>query len=112
MNYFISLAEDLVKKLPASTNKFRIESFKKYYKDLGDHHKDFKFQSTNEEYVNTLMQKNNESKSFGIDNLSGKLLKDGASTCSGPITDLCNLSILLSSFPEECKIAKLKPLCK
>ena len=67
----------------------------------------FKFQSINKEYVNI-----NESKASGIDNLSAKFLKDGASILSGPISDLCNLSILLSSFPEECKIAKLKLLYK
>ena len=29
-----------------------------------------------------------------------------------PITKLCNLSIKLSTFPDDCKIAKLKPLFK
>ena len=31
---------------------------------------------------------------------------------SKPITQLCNLSIKLSVFPDDCKIAKLKPLYK
>ena len=50
------------------------------------------------------MERINESKASGIDNLSGKFLKDGASVLSGPIADLCNLSILVSSFPSNCKI--------
>ena len=49
---------------------------------------------------------------MGIDNLAGKFLKEGASVLASPITDLCNLSISLSSFPDDCKIAKLKPLYK
>ena len=54
----------------------------------------------------------NESKASGIDNISAKFLKDGASILSKPVADLCNLSILSSSFPDGCKIAKLKLLYK
>ena len=36
----------------------------------------------------------------------------GAPALASPITDLCNLSISLSSFPDDCKTAKLKPLYK
>ena len=54
----------------------------------------------------------NPSKAAGIDNLSGKLLKDGADILARPISQLCNLSIKLGSFPRSCKIAKVKPLFK
>ena len=111
-NYFTSLAEDSLKKLPLATDKFGMESVKDYYKDLGVDHRDFNFQSIDKEHIYILLQKINESKASGIDNISGKFLKDGASILSGPISDLCNLSILLSSFPEECKIAKLRVLYK
>ena len=57
-----------------------------------------------------LLQQINPSKSAGIDNLTGKFLKEGAPVLASPITDLVNLSISLSSFPDNCKIAKLKPL--
>ena len=54
----------------------------------------------------------NPSKAVGIDNLSGKFLKDGADILARPISQLCNLSIKLGSFPRSCKIAKVKPLSK
>ena len=54
----------------------------------------------------------NPSKAAGIDNLSGKFLKDGADILARPISQLCNLSIKLDSFPRSCKIAKVKPLFK
>ena len=54
----------------------------------------------------------NPSKSAGLDNLAGRFLKESASILASPLTDLCNLSISLSSFPDECKVAKLKPLYK
>ena len=48
----------------------------------------------------------------GRDGLADRFLKDGAPYLSSPITQLCNISISLNSFPEKCKIAKLKPLYK
>ena len=54
----------------------------------------------------------NINKAAGIDNLSGKFLKDGANILAKPISELCNLSIKYSLFPTDCQIAKLKPLFK
>ena len=51
-------------------------------------------------------------KASGIDDLSGRFLKDGSRVLSKPISELCNLSIKLGSFPDFCKIAKLKTLFK
>ena len=53
-----------------------------------------------------------ESKAPDIDNLSGIFLKDGASLIATPITQLCNLSISPSRFPDTCKIAKPEQLFK
>ena len=53
-----------------------------------------------------------ENKAAGLDNLSGKFLKDGATVLAKPISQICNLSIKYSIFPTGCKIAKLKPLFK
>ena len=51
-------------------------------------------------------------KAAGIDDLSGRFLKDGADILTIPIIQLCNLSIKFSHFPKDCKVAKLKPLYK
>ena len=54
-----------------------------------------------------------ESKAAGLDNLSGKFLKDGATDCfSLTISQICKLSIKYSIFPSDRKIAKLKALFK
>ena len=58
------------------------------------------------------MKDSNPSKAAGIDNLSGKFLQDGTDILAKPISQLCNLSIKLSSFPRSCKIAKVKPIFK
>ena len=54
----------------------------------------------------------NPTKAAGIDNLSGKYLKDGADILARSISQLCNFSIKLNSFPRSCKIHKLKPFFK
>ena len=51
-------------------------------------------------------------KAAGKDDLLGRFLKDGSQVLSKPISELCNLSIKLVSFPDSCKIANLKPLFK
>ena len=53
-----------------------------------------------------------ENKSAGLDDLSGKFLKDGATILTKPYSQICNLYIKYSTFQHDCKIAKLKPLFK
>ena len=53
-----------------------------------------------------------ENKAAGLDNLSGKFLKDGAIILAKPLSQISNLFIKYSTFPNDCKIAKLKPLFK
>ena len=59
-----------------------------------------------------LLEDISPSKSAGLDNLTDKFLKDGVSVLAAPISDLCNLSVSVSVFPDDCKIAKLKPIYK
>ena len=42
-----------------------------------------------------------ETSQAGIDNLSGKFLKDGAYVLAQPISQFCNFSIKLNSFPRS-----------
>ena len=72
----------------------------------------FKFSNVTEDLVFKLLNDMNPDKAAGIDNLSGKFLKDGASILAKPISKICNLSIKYSIFPTDCQIAKLKPLFK
>ena len=65
-----------------------------------------------EETVLKLLKDLDENKAAGLDNLSGKFLKDGATVLATPISQICNLSIKYSPFPSDCKIAKSKPFFK
>ena len=72
----------------------------------------FSLQATTTSAVQKLSEDINPTKSARFDNLIGKFLRDGASVLGAPISDLCNLSISLSIIPDDCKIAKLKPIYK
>ena len=111
-DFYSNLVSDLLKKLSSLPNKFGKETVKKYYKNINLDGKSFSFRPTTQASVLKLLEEVNPSKTAGIDNLAGKFLKEGAPALASPITDLCNLSISLSSFPDDCKIAKLKPLDK
>ena len=111
-DFFSNLASNLVAKLPIPTNKFGMETVKGYYKDKNLEKANFTFKPTNTNIVLKLLEDINPTKAAGIDNLAGKFLRDGAPILATPITELCNLSIAMSTFPENCKVAKLKPLYK
>ena len=51
-------------------------------------------------------------KAASMDNVSGRFLKDSADISAIPATQICNLSIKLSHFPNNCTLAKLRPLYK
>ena len=67
---------------------------------------------TTEIDIEKILRSTNVCKTAGIDYLFGHFLKDGSRILSKPISELCNLSIKLGSFPDFCKIAKLKTLFK
>ena len=62
--------------------------------------------------ISNLLKACNINKAAGIDDVSGRFLKDGVDVLAIPITQTCNLSIKLSHFPRDCKLGKLKPLYK
>ena len=47
-----------------------------------------------------------------MDKIPAKFLEDGDEVLALPLRNIINVSIKLSTFPEECKIAKLKPIFK
>ena len=82
-----------------------------YYEKLSLY-ENFKLDSITEGYLFNILKNVEVTKAAGIDQISGKFLKDGAQILAKPISELCNLSMALGSFPDACKIAKVKPLFK
>ena len=98
-------------KLPKPPNNIGIKSVNNYYKKCNLMERSL-FAKIESDKVFKILKIFDESKTPGIDDLSGIFLKDGATLLATPITQLCNLSISSGRFPDACKIAKLKPLFK
>ena len=109
--FFSNLAQNLIEKLPTGPNKFDINSVREFYKPLHLEENRFHFTKVSENSISDFL-KEITNKATGIDNLSGRFLKHVSKVLATPITQICNLSIKLSTVPDECKIAKLKPLYK
>ena len=109
--FFSNLANKLLDKLPNPSNRFGISSISDFYKDKTLTNK-LTFIAISKESILDILNNLDTNKTAGIDNLSGRFLKDGAKHLALPIAQLCNLSINTASFPNCCKIAKLTPLYK
>ena len=111
-NFYSTLAEKLVEKLPTASNKFGKNETEKYYEGKNLHTNDFIFQVVDQLKISKILHNINDSKSPGFDNIAGKFLRDGGEIISKYIADIFNLSILLSKFPDQCKKAKIRPIFK
>ena len=110
-SFFSNLAGNLLAKLPKSPNRCTIKFVSDYYKKLSLF-ENFKLDSTTEGYHFNILKNVEVTKAARIDQISGKVLKDGAQILGKPISELCNLSRTLGSFPDAFKIAQVKPLFK
>ena len=112
-NFSANLALYLINKLSHAPNKFDLDTVLAYYKRfLNTENQNFTFSPTSEDDILKLLKDTNPEKAPGIENLSGRFLKDGAVVLASPISKLCNLLIKRSKFPLDCKIVKLRPLYK
>ena len=110
--FFENLSTNLVNNLPKPTNLFGMDTVRAYYSNLNLDNQGFYLQPTNHKTILKLLEETNPARAAGIDQIGRRFLKDGPTALACPIKHLCNLSIQLSKFPDECKIALLKPLFK
>ena len=100
-----------MKKLPTPPNIYTFNSVIQYYRHFIQTDA-FHLTYTTEIDIEKILRGTNVCKAAGIDDLSGRFLKDGSLVLSKHRSELYNFSIKLGSFPNSCKIAKLKPLFK
>ena len=99
----------MVSNLPPSPNIFTESKVTSYHDSITFKELNFEFSETSPERILNTFEGLNPSNAAGINKLSGKFLKDGADILAKPISQLCNLSIKLNSFPRSCNVAKVKP---
>ena len=98
-------------KLPKSPNRYTIKFVSDYYEKFPLSEK-FKLDSLTEGYLFNVLKNVEVAKAAGLDQISGKFLKDEVRILAKPISELCDPSMALGSFPDAFKITKVKPLFK
>ena len=97
--------------LPPAPNKFNLDTTKTFYERLNITDI-FNLHEVDQAFILKMLEKTNANKALGIDKLQGIFIKDGAELLAAPFTQLINLSISTSTFPDPFKIAKLVALYK
>ena len=91
-NYYSTLAENLLKKLPIPPKIYTFNSVRQYYRHFIQNDA-FHLTYTTEIDIEKILRGTKVCKAAGIDDLSGRFLKNGSLVLSKPISELCNLSI-------------------
>ena len=103
--FFSNLARNLIEKLPTGPNKFDINSVREFYKPLNLEENPFHFTKVSENTISDFLKELKTNKATGIDNLSGRFLKD----CSKVLATLMNVkSQSLNHFIKKVR----KPILK
>ncbi|CAG2214938.1 unnamed protein product [Mytilus edulis] len=113
-NFFTTIADNLVSKLPPVPKVFDIKTdiFKNKYNTVCCYDLSFKLKPVTEEYIFKQLQQFNPSKSTGLDGIPSRFLRDGSSILAKPITYIVILSITSGIVPEEMKTARVCPIFK
>ena len=109
--FYENLAQSLLDQLPPAPNKFNKQTTRDYY-DRFNIENLLKFETIDSAMILDILSKTNISKAPGMDKLPGTCLRDGTAIIIVPLTQIINLSIVTSKFPDLCKIAKLIALFK
>ena len=109
--FFSNLGKSLLVKIADPSNKYNLESVFLYYSNFAIREV-FHIKSTSEEKDFKIMENIEISEAAGIDELPGRFLKDCAEILSDPNSAILKLSIPHGIFPNDCKVAKLKPIFK
>ena len=98
--------------MPTGPNRFDINSVRELYRSLNPEENLFHFTKVSEKTISDFLKELKTNKATGIDNLSGRSLKDESKVLATPIAQICNLSVKPSTVPDEHKITKLKEICR
>ena len=112
--FFTNVASDLVTMLPAPYNLFTSGSgvFQYFYRQKGVTENAFALSPVTRHDILKQLLNLEVSKSTGLDGISARFLKDGATVLADPIAHIVNLSITSETVPSSFKDARVKPLYK
>ena len=108
--FYPEVATNQVKKLPIAPNQFSSNTTKDNNTDIFNNKKSSL--NVSEDVAKKTLSCFDTNKAASMDQIPAKVLKGAVDVLAYSLPKIINLSVKLSVFPEECKIAKLKPLFK
>ena len=111
-NFFTSVAEKLVNKLPERAIHFAKQFLKVYYQKKGVVENSFHFSTVSKEEIENLLNGLRAIKATGMDSLPARFLKDGVEVIACILSHIINVSLHSSQIPEDMKNARVVPLYK
>ena len=87
-----------------------MKTTEEYYKQTRNECEHFVLHNVDVTTADKILKKLDVAKSFGIDQISAKFLKDGALVVAIHLANIINLLKKPDTILSKCKIAKLKPL--
>ena len=112
--FFTSVASKLVDALPTAKGTYSVMSmcFRNFYSQRNVSRNQLVLQEVSEQFIYEELCGLNVTKSTGLDEISAKFLKLGASVIKVPVTSIINQSIRSGIVPNSMKQARVKPLFK
>ena len=114
--FFTSVASKLVDALPTAKGTYSVMSmcFRNFYSQRNVYRNQLVLQEVSEQFIYEELCGLNVhvTKSTGLDEISAKFLKLGASVIKVPVTSIINQSIRSGIVPNSMKQARVKPLFK
>lgn len=107
--YFVNVANEIGKNYvfnPSNHPSLEMIDKKNFEKNV------FNFKPTDHKTVSKIIDKLNPKKATGADKISAKVLKTVKDTVAEPMTNLINMTITASTFPNSAKRAQVSPLFK
>ncbi len=100
--FFTTVASTLVDKLSPATNMYTPESalFKQLYETKLENSTTFSLATISQEFVENDSKNLDAGKSTGLDGITVRFLKDGASVLKIPITHIVNVSTVTNNVPK------------
>ena len=103
--HFTTVGTTLSSELPESSS-----SFDDFLQSRGE--LEFKLNVVSPEDVTQLLSTLKCNKATGLDKISGKFLKEAATSIANPLCSIFNQSIISGIFPDEWKLARVSPIYK
>ncbi len=112
--FFTGVASALVSKLPSCSHMYSTTSAKlsDFYRAKNKDSNKLNLSCVSEGFVENEFMQLYPNKSTGLDGISPRFLRDGATVLKAPITHVINQSIQSGIVPDDLKTAKVIPLFK